>query len=147
MAISSTTTNYSGRTRDLNISQNIDPTKLGPQKVGYTFGKTSSYISGVQKLLQRYIVSLFNTPMLNELRDARANNVEEATHIFNFNNYDVIQSFRDYQNANPDMPEDEQLAGAQLQSLAVNGDRLNISVKITTKTGENVPYILPVPLQ
>ena len=147
MPISGTSTNYSGRTRDINISYGLKPTSAGKQPVTYTFGKTSSYIAGVQKLVQRYTILLLNTGLVNQLQSARNSSTQEAIHIFNFLNWDVIKLLRDYQNSNTGLPEDEQLAGAQLIELTTSGDQLNIRIEITTKAGEDVVYLMPIPLQ
>lgn len=147
MAIKGTSTNYSGRKRDLNISQKISPFVTGPQPVGYTFGKVSSYIAGVQKLVQRYLILLLNTGLTDKLQSSRDSSTQDAIHTFNFLNWEVIQTLRNYQKKNPNTPEDEQLAGAQLLELtAVNG-KVNIKIQLTTKAGEDVTYLLPIPLQ
>lgn len=147
MAVIGTSTDYSGRTRDLNISQGIHPTVAGSQPVTYTFGKNSSYLAGVQKLVQRYLILLFNTGLADQLRASKNSNTQDAVHIFNFLNWEVIQKLRDFQNKNPGLPEDEQLAGSELQNLTVVSDTISIKVQLTTKAGEDVVYLLPIPLQ
>lgn len=146
MAISSISTNYGGRTRDLFISQNITPYNKGPQVVEYNFGKLSSSVVGVQKLVQRYVISLFNTGLATALESARSSNIQEATHIFNFASWEVIQAFKEYQKQHPEMPEDEQLETAQLTNIAVTPGKISLAVNLITRAGATVEYILPVTL-
>jgi len=56
MPISSTTTNYSGRKKDIHIFQGVDPSKVSD--INPSFGKISNYCAGVQKLVQRYAICL-----------------------------------------------------------------------------------------
>lgn len=147
MAITGTSTDYTGRLRDINISQNVKPLVTGAQPVAYNFGKISSYIAGVEKLVQRYLIALFNTGLADQLRASKNNGIQEALHVFNLLNWEVIQAFRAYQKSNPGMPEDEQLAGAELQNLTVTGDNIYIKIQLATQAGEDVVYLLPIPLQ
>lgn len=146
MPIKTITTNVAGRTKDLFISQGVSPYTQGPQPVTYNFGKISSCVVGVQKLIQRYAIALFNTGLAQQLETARSSNIQEATHIFNFASWQVLQTFKDYQSKHPEMPEDEQLATAVLSDVSSSPGKLFLKVTLVTKAGENVDYVLPVAL-
>ena len=140
------TTDYTGRQKDLHISWGIDPAYAGPKLVTYSFGKVSACIAGVQKLAQRYLISLFNTGLIRQLQSARGSNIQEATHIFNFANWAVLKEFRAYQNDHPTIPADEQIATAQLTDISVSAGRLRLNVELHTKAGRNIPIVLPIAL-
>ena len=142
----SVTTDYTGRKKDIYISYGVDPTKVGTQKVTYSFGQVSNVIAGVQKLAQRYLIALFNTGLVQQLQTAKSYNIQEATHIFNLASWTVLQAFKTYQNNNPDFPEDEQLASAQLTDLSVSAGKINLKVELVTKAGTGLTVVLPVAL-
>jgi len=146
MPISGTTTDYTGRTVDIFISQGINPMTKGVQPVTYGFGRISNYITGVQKLVQRYLISLVNTGVMQQLQAASANNIQAATHIFNFASYSVISQFTDYQNSNPGAPTDESLSTVQLISITSLNSTLNITIKLINRAGDATLFVLPVPL-
>ena len=146
MAITGLSTNYTGRTKDVFISQGLDPLSPLAQTVTYNFGKVSAFIAGVQKLAQKYAVALVNTGLVTQLQSQRANNIQEATHIFNFANWDVISAFQAYQNANPGLPLDETLLTAQLSNIASATGRLSLTIQLTTAAGSDMVFLLPISL-
>jgi len=146
MPISGTTTDYTGRTVDIFISQGINPMTKGVQPVTYGFGRISNYITGVQKLVQRYLISLVNTGVMQQLQSARANNLQEATHIFNFASSSVISQFIAYQNSNPGAPTDEALSTVQLTNITSLNSTLSITIKLINRAGDATLFVLPVPL-
>lgn len=157
MSISYTTTNYSGRKRDLNIFGRVDPYNTNPQRITLGFGKVSSYCAGVQKLVQRYAIMFlteigsqtmyptFGTGFLTSLGGSNRIPKDELVHYFNFANLKVLSELQVYQQTNSD-PYDEQISTATLNSMVMTGDSLLFSVTIVTKTGETVPFIIPLPL-
>ena len=147
MPILGTTTDYTGRTVDIFISQGINPTIKGAQPVTYSFGRISNYITGVQKLIQRYLISLVNTGVMLRLQAASSNNLQEANTIFNFASWEVISQFIDYQNINPGIPTDETLSTVQLISITSYNSTLNITIKLVNRAGDITLFVLPVPLK
>ncbi len=144
MAITNISTDYTGRTKDLFISQNV--TGTGSAKVVYNFGKISSYVAGVQKLVQKYIILLINANLVENLEASKGSNVQEATHIFNFANWEALTELRNYQNENPAIPNDEQIASAQLIDLEIAKGELHLTIQLTTMAGENIPFLMPISL-
>lgn len=157
MAITNTTTNYVGRLRDVNIAYKIDPTVFVPQPVDLRFGEVSTYVAGIQKLVNRYIIALFtnlgsqpNFPdfgaeFMSKLYGHNMVNVSEARHIFNFASWKVVNDFQAYQKQNPGLPLDEQINTAVLQSIDTTEDGVSFRVKILSLAGENVEFLVPLP--
>ena len=147
MPISAFSTDYTGRNIDLNISQNINPRVSDiAQKVTYNFGQPSSCVTGVQKLVQRYLISLFNTTFLQQIYSSVSGNLQNATNIFNLTSFSVIQAFRAYQLATPNIPTDEQISTVTLVNATTNADQVTFNLQLVTQAGTNVTFILPVPL-
>ena len=146
MAISGTTTDYSGRLLDINLSGNLNPLNSGVQNVTYSFGNPSQYVAGIQKLIQRYLISLINSGLVEQLVGSSANNISYAANLFNTLNWGVIQQFRAYQSTNPSTNLDEQLNTVQLTSLASSGDSISFTLLLTSLAGTTVTYTLPLPL-
>jgi len=146
MAISNTTTDYTGRTVDMYISGPLDSASTAAQSVVYSFGNPSQYIAGVQKLVQRYVISLINSGFIEALMGGVNNNIQSATHIFNLYSWNVILAFKTYQNNNLNQSLDEQLSTVQLTNVAASGDSVNFSAQLITKAGDTVQFVLPLPL-
>lgn len=165
MGVLSTTLDYSAHPlKDINICGSLDPFLLAAQKPSFTFSagvsKISSYIAGIQKLVQRYIIALttkagsqpsfpaFGTSFLGNIQSKNMVTYEDAIHEFNFANMTVIENFRKYQADVTDLPLDEQLNTAILESLRF--DRASNSaffdVRIYSNAGANVIYLLPIPI-
>lgn len=159
MPYQSLSTDYTGRKKDICITPYVDPRIIGEQQVTYTLGPIASYTAGIQKLMQRYVIALFTiqgsqkydptfgTDFYSTLRSSNLMSVADLSHIFNFANYDVITLFKDYQKNNPDIPLDEQLDTAVLDSINVSGTSATFNVKIYTKAGENYNFLVPIPSQ
>ena len=159
MAITSFNTNYSGRTRDINILKVKSYTNNQTQTATIGFGNPSQYISGVEKLVQRYAILFltnlgsqinyptFGTNFLTALQENPSNiSSLQAQHLFNYSNNVVISIFTTYQANNPGLPLDEQFSSAQLVGFASNGTTVNMSIAITSLSGSNVEFILPLPI-
>ena len=154
MPISGTTTDYSNRLVDMYISGSLNPNLSGvPQTITYSFGTTSQYCAGVQKLIQRYLISLSNSGFIEQLLGSTNSNISKATHIFNLSSMTVVQTFKAYQNANPSTNEDEQLAAVQLTSVTTNASdstvpvgHINFTANLVTLAGTTIPFTLPLPL-
>ena len=148
MPISGTTTDYTGRLVDIYISGKLNPLSIGAQPVTYGFGQHTKYIAGVQKLAQRYLISLMNSGLVQDLQGRVSSNVQTAVHLFNLASLGVTQSFKAYQNANPGQPLDEQLAAVQLVGAASGtADSINFTANLITAAGTTVQFVLPMPLQ
>ena len=146
MAISGTSTVYTGRLLDMYISGKLNPLSTNIQNVTYCFGKPSKYIAGIQKLVQRYIISLVNSGFVEQLAGMSASNINEAANTFNTYNWGVIQLFRAYQSNNPSVNLDEQINTVQLTGIASNGDAVTFSLLLTSSAGNTVSYTLPIPI-
>ena len=150
---------YTGRKRDLNIAFGIDPTNPNRQIVDLSFGKLSTFCAGVEKLIQRYMILFltavgsqlnyptFGTDFANVLYSSNLKSREDMLHTFNFANFNVLTILEKYQTDNPGLPLDEQISTASLNEFEVSGDKLSVSIKILTLAGENVDFLIPLPLK
>ena len=96
MPISGTTTDYTNRTVDILILGGVNPLISGPQTDTLTFGSPSQYVTGVQKLIQRYAIFLFTalgtqsnypdfgTAFYSSVANSSYLTINTVTHIFNY---------------------------------------------------------------
>ena len=155
MSIATVSTNYTNRLVDINIAGGKDPNKAGLSTVTCTFGTTSSYVTGIQKLVQRYAICLmttlgsqvdtpsFGTSFPNMLGGNYAQ--YDIQHKLVFANAKIITEFREYQQART-LPLDEQVATIIINSVTYDAGVLNVQLTLSTLAGDSVEYILPLPM-
>jgi hypothetical protein len=157
MAIQSLSTDYSGRTVDINIMQGVN----APNKSAITlsFGSISNYCTGIQKLIQRYTIALltslgsqisfpsFGTSLINTLTStSNVYNRADLYPVFNTANAQVVESFKAYDRTITPKP-DEQLAGATLTDIQSTPDGgVSIAVKLYTYATDPITFIIPLPI-
>ena len=149
MAITGTTTNYTGRLKDILILGVIDPLETDAQPCSLSFGKPSRFCAGIQKLCQRYLITLltetnsqvsysdFGTSLLTQLR--KRNNSLSSTdfeHLFNVSNLVALNLLREFQSQNPDLPLDEQISTAKMNDFYIEKDTVYIKIELSTKQEE-----------
>jgi hypothetical protein len=110
-------------------------------------------VAGVQKLIQRYVISLMNSGFPEAIIGANATNIQNASHLFNLYNWEVIAQFRDYQKITSGLPTDEQLQTVQLDSATIAvadnsngypGGMVRFRATLSTVAGNAVPFVLPL---
>lgn len=156
MAITGTTTNYSGRKVDIHIFQGVNPDKLAA--VTPSFGNISNFCSGIQKLIQRFAIALltdlgsqkdypeFGTTLMRTLNNRNLLfNKADLFPIFNFASYKVISEFKDYQAKNSDIPADEKLNTAYLSDIIIANDSVSFKVTIIPVSGNATEFLIPLP--
>lgn len=156
MPINGTSTDYSTRTKDIHIFQGVDVSKVS--NITPSFGKISNYCTGIQKLVQRYAISLlselgsqpgftdFGTNLVSTLlRSSSRMSKADVFTIFNFANLKVIKLFKNYQQKTADLPLDEQLATAKLIDINVVNGNVSLSIQLYPLTGEPVKFVVPLP--
>lgn len=156
MAISGTTTNYTGRKKDLHIFQGVNPKK--PATVTPSFGKISNYCAGVQKLVQRYTISLLNelgsqtnypdfgTNFMTRLNNRSLSlNRSDIFPIFNLASAKVIADFKEYQANTDGLPTDEQLNTVLLEEVSVSANSVNLRVRLYPVQSTPVEFVIPLP--
>lgn len=148
-------TDYTGRKKDISIMQGPSPYVQGLQQVTLGFGDISSYCAGVQKLIQRYTIILFTvlgsqkyeptfgTSFVKQVRSMNLMSETDMSHLFNFANFDAIKVIKNDQITRDDVPLDEQLDSAVLDSLTVSGDSIIFNVRIYTMAGSPVTFLIP----
>lgn len=158
MAVSKTTTDYTGRRKDISIFQYPDTLQIGSQDIAPTFGKNPRFCAGAQKLIQKYaIVLLTNISSQSEYPDFGTNFLYRiqagiapkdtllASQIFYAASHIAVAALQQYQINNPAIPLDERIASAELVSVSLLGGYVAFAVRITTATGDTVPFIIPLP--
>lgn len=147
MAITGKSTDYTGRKLDMYISGNLDPLSPATQNVTYSFGNPTRFIGGVEKLVQRYIISLMNSGFVEQLLGSTGSNISKAQTIFAAYNWSIIKKFKAWQISNPDLPLDEQLNTVQAVNIASpSRDAIQFSLQLTTMAGDNIAFTIPLPL-
>lgn len=159
MPIIGTTTDYTGRKKDILILQKVDPLSSAVQPVSVAFTSQSRMTAGVEKLVQRYLITLFTesgsqadypafgSSFFANLKTGR-NKLSsiDLTHIFNFANAVVVRAFKEYQATKENLPLDEQLATAKLVEATFNSNAVHFSIELKTLAGDNIEFVLPLPL-
>jgi len=155
MSISGVTTDYTGRKKDINIFGYKNPSIQQTSMATLSFGPTSSYCAGVQKLIQRYVIMFltnlgsqqfypdFGTSFVPSLSASQSGT--DLTHVYVFANKLVIDNFRAYQSTHTDLPLDEQIQTVLLNSISYENGIMNLSITFLTLSGDTVDYILPLP--
>jgi hypothetical protein len=158
MAIASTTSDYTGRKKDISVLQYPNAILIGPQSVQLEFGKHPRFCSGVQKLVQKYAVILltnlnsqpnytdFGTSLLYTLK-AGISPVDtlRASQLFRLASYITVNTLKAYQTEHDDIPLDERITNATLTDVSLYGGSAAFSVTIATEAGSSLNYLIPLP--
>lgn len=159
MAVSGTiSSNYVGRKKDISILQYPDASKADSQLVATSFSKSGRFCAGVQKLIQRYTIILltnldsqplypaFGTNLLYRLRQGLPPTDRLlASQIFNTASFSAVRVLSEYQNRHIETPLDECITRATLTNISLAGGSVSFAVTITTKAGDIVEFIVPLP--
>ena len=157
MPVSSTSTDYSTRKKDLHIFQGVNP--AGVAAITPSFGAISNYCSGIQKLVQRYTILLltafgsqenfktFGTDLIPRLfQTTNFINRADVFHIFNFANSKVLGELKAYQKTNS-LPDDERIDTAVLKDVVTVVGQTSLNITIYPATGgAPVVFLLPLPI-
>jgi len=158
MAISSTSTDYTDRKRDLSILHTPDPSTNDAIQVSVSFGRPSTFCAGLQKLIQRYVIILltnlesqpgfpaFGTDLLTNLQSGLSPvDKLRASQLFNLASYAALDVIRKEQIQNPTTPKDERILSTSLEGIALSGGRASFRVKIETESETSAVFLVPLP--
>jgi hypothetical protein len=172
MAISTISTDYTNRTKDISILQYPNPynsaesssawtlTQIDtyPNIVAPSFGKTTRFCAGVQKLIQKYAIILltnvgsqigfpsFGTTFLYSIQEGLSPvDTLRASQLFTIASYKAVNTLIEYQTNNPTTPTDERIVSAELVDVVLASGVATFSVEITTEAGSTIPFLLPLP--
>jgi hypothetical protein len=156
--IVSTSTNYTGRKRDISVIRSPDATVAGPQNVALSFGRNGQYCAGLQKIIQKYAIILltnigsqfsypaFGTNFLTILQGGFSPiDVLRASQVFNLASYDAVRLLKTYQVSRDDIPDDERIASATLVDIALYNGSASFDVAIATEAGSSMSFLIPLP--
>jgi len=155
------TYDYSDRLVDVELLQTVQrPTQsVQPLQINITFGQR--VVTGMQKLVQRYIVLLLTeledvhfapeqgTSFWTDMLRGAANNAGQVELAFAFANVDAISQLK-LEEASVStfgaIPDDERVDRVQLLSFTVDQATgvLDLQIEITNKTGDAYVYVVPV---
>lgn len=158
MGIAKTTTDYTGRKKDINLFELPDAANPDRQAVLPKFGKNARFCAGVQKLIQKYAIILltnvnsqvnypdFGTDLLYTLQGG-ISPVDQlrAAQIFNLASYDAVNTLKNYQIEHAEIPLDERISSATLSSITLYGGMASFDVSLTTEAGSSIDFVVPLP--
>lgn len=156
-----TTTDYTGRTVDLEIFQTENP-PAAIKELSLTLSDAGQArrVTGLQKLAQRYMLTFFTPKGSVPLRSAYGTvfmlvvaqgllqSRAAVVQYFDFANMDCGQQLI-FQDRSPEglrTPEDERYANSYLLDYAVDtgAAKLYLKVKLESQAGESYVFVLPV---
>lgn len=141
---------YKGRTIDVLIMNFSQPDNTG--RVGLDFGTPTKIVTGLQKLVQKWLILFlthkgsvrsdpaFGTNFLKDVALSNANNIEALTNAFNEAAGEVESYLGQQSIADPD----ERLESAELISLTATEDSIKITLKINSQDPSTDAYITPI---
>lgn len=149
---------YVGRTIDLLAFHGADPDAhnvLLVQSLTDEFG--GSVVTGIQKLAQNFLLQLFK---INEpdgldpnegcqfIRDALQGEwrqTADVTQSFYASLIDIRRNLSIVENRF-DYPADERYQSAVIDNVILDGDRVSLSVTLTSRAGSTFEFITPIPV-
>lgn len=156
--IASTSTNYTGRKKDISVMHSPDATIAGPQNITVSFGKNGQYCAGLQKIIQKYAIILltdtdsqlnyptFGTDFLKKLQGGFSPvDKLKASQIFNLASYSAVNSLKTYQASRDDIPDDERIVSATLRNISLYNGSAAFDVDIATEAGSSMNFLIPLP--
>jgi hypothetical protein len=158
MAITSISSDYTGRAKDISILQYPDAALIDAQEVLPQFGNNARFCTGIQKILQKYAIILltnitsqpdypaFGTDFFYTLQGG-ISPVDRvmASQIFTLASFAAVSELRKYQTNHPELPDDEKIVRAELLDLDLYGGYVGFSVKVVTAAGDDVNFVIPLP--
>jgi hypothetical protein len=158
MPVAGTSSNYTGRKKDISIFQYPDASKLEAQTVFPKFGKNTRFCSGIQKLVQRYAIVLltnvesqpnypdFGSDFLYSLQ-AGVDPIDRILmrQIFTLADYKAVSLLRTHQIENPNIPEDERIINTELVDLVLYGGYAAFDIQLYAESGDSTTFLIPLP--
>lgn len=151
-------TDYTGRTVDLMITQGIEP--IGQQELSLSLADeagASRVVSGVQKAVQRFLLTLltdvgsqsgdteYGTSFMAELQLGSVGSPIRFQSAFQSAVSNIL--LQQNQNLTGEEPDDEILSAIELTSYSFpTADSVSMQVTLTTRAGSSRVVLLPVTL-
>lgn len=144
-----TSKDYSDRTFSLAITDTVSPED---RRVRLGFS-TNRSVTGVQKLIERYIVLLFEvlgsslysrdqgTDLVSDLLNGSVVSRGQIRHILNFANSQTMRQLQESEAT--DDPLDERVKATTLTVTSLTGDVLSFLISIETQAGTSLQFTLP----
>jgi len=154
----SSVADYVGRTVDLTAFHGADPDSnrvLLIQTLVDELG--GSVVTGIQKLAQTFLIQLFKIRDPDGLdpnegcqfiRDAIQGGwrqTADVTQSFYASLIDIARNFSVKENRQT-FPDDERYQSAVIDSIILDGDRVAVSITLTSQAGSTFNFIAPIPI-
>ena len=138
---------YGNRTFDYAV---VHGAEIGKDKVAELSIVRPGVSTGMQKLMQRYIIELltpyndlkFHTTGCDFVKDSLgAFSEDQVRNAFAFANASISNRIRA---ASSDLPADERLDSAELTDVSFIGDTISVSIALHNQAGSEYEIILPI---
>lgn len=151
MAITATSTNYTGRVVDLSLYPSIQTPGI---PADMQVSKTPKAIAGLSKMAQNYsrllltpLGTFYGDPdrgslLLTKLSSGTVRFPIQAAQVFLIESERVREYIK--QNETPDTPADERIGTVNLISFDLSPTVVSFNISITSESGGNVTFLLPV---
>ena len=136
---------------DLAVTTLPDQPVSGAIAFSMLLGNKSRYVAGAQRLVQRYLLTLFTkrgsvpddpefgTSLFNDLPIGGAFTQAQIVHGFSFANAEAVAQMTD-----TSAPKEDQLVDAQLSEIDIVGTSVSLVIKLVTAAGDAIVFITPV---
>ncbi len=151
----STVVDYIGRTVDVLAFQGVSPdTEVLLSQSLVSPGEGGEICTGVQKLAQRWLIEFLTIqgtllylpvrgcPFMGQLARGELHTSLDAEQAFYLSANQVRSNLQAEEDTT--MPDDERFASSALDSIAVGGGSLTLTVTITSLAGNTAAIILPI---
>tara|TARA_B100001750_G_C15428893_1_gene557065 strand:- start:251 stop:736 length:486 start_codon:yes stop_codon:yes gene_type:complete len=150
-----TLTDYIGRTVDIAAFKGWTPdTRVQVTQALVLPGKSGELITGINKLIQRYVIELLTekgtliylplrgTEFITSARAGYWRTTADVQDAFSLASPDVGNNLRGEESESD--PDDERFDFAELLSVSLLGDEVTMSIKITSLAGTTFTAVLPI---
>ncbi len=147
---------FPGRKADLLAFHTNTPFILSEVKQSLFNDTTGFACVGPQKLAQQVTLRLFTKldgkkyetsegcQLVTEIVSMSIHTVADARRAFEQSRIDIMDRFADDVDTDPSIPADEQLYDLQWISGSLQGDSLNLSLRVITQAGNSFQFTMPV---
>lgn len=145
--------NYANRSLDITFLKGVKASgRVTLEQVLFKSGNSGEVCTGIQKLIQRWVLMLLTPKGSMTFNPARgttfmadlvsAYSYSDIDSIFRLCNMDACLQVK--KEESDSMRKEERLERVELQSIEFLKDSVLISVKLTSKFGEAAPVVLPI---
>ena len=149
---------YSGRTVDLLLLKTVLGVPVEMKRVDLDASGDPMIVTGVEKLVQRYAILFINaagstmfrpdhgTSVVHDVASGKVYSTATLETAAAEANTIAMSSILAADQEDDGVPDDERLAGAEVENVEFSPERseARVSVRLTTAAGDSYTYIIPV---